>query len=165
MRIPKQLLHHPSQLATTPGFRLPRWQRRAWYGVVALLVATGLAWLAAHYFLRPVSEFGAVIHPLEPWSMKLHGAAAMVSLWLAGSLLHVHIRRALAVGRNLLAGWLMIAWLGALALTGYGLYYVAGEDSRPWWSGVHWVLGLLLPLLLLLHVVTGRRSVRRRHAA
>ena len=134
------------------------------YLVVATLVASGLMWLAAHFFMRPVGEFGAVIHPLEPWSMKLHGAAAMVSLWLLGTLLQVHIRRALAAGRNLATGWSMIALLGTLTLSGYALYYIASEDSRPWWSASHWLLGLLLPALLMLHIVTGRRALRRQPA-
>lgn len=164
MRIPKHSLHHPSHPATVAGFRLPRWQRRAVYGAVGLLVVSGLLWLAAHYFMRPVGEFGAVIHPLEPWSMKLHGAAAMASLWLLGALLQVHIRRALLARRNLLAGWSMIAVFAALVVTGYALYYIAGEDSRPWWSTSHWLLGLLLPVLLLVHVVTGRRVLRRESA-
>ncbi len=161
MRVPKHSLHHPSRPASLAGFRLPRWQRRAHYGVIGVLLVSGLMWLAAHYFMRPVGEFGAVIHPLEPWSMKLHGAAAMASLWLLGTLLQVHVKRALLAGRNLVAGWSMIAVLCALVVTGYALYYIAGEDTRPWWSGSHWVLGLLLPALLLLHVLTGRRALRR----
>ena len=168
MRIPKHSLHHSlhhsSHPSATVGFRLPRWQRRAHYLVVTLLVVTGLMWLAAHYFMRPVGDFGAVIHPLEPWSMKLHGAAAMASLWLVGTLLQVHIKRALQARRNLVAGWSMIAVLGALVVSGYALYYLASEDSRPWWSTAHWLLGLLLPLLLLVHVLTGRRASRRQAA-
>lgn len=164
MRIPKHSLHHPSHPAALTGFRLPRWQRRSLYLVVAVLLASGLMWLAAHYFMRPVGEFGAVIHPLEPWSMKLHGAAAMASLWLLGTLLQVHVKRALLAGRNLAAGWSMIAVLCALAVTGYALYYIAGEDTRPWWSTSHWILGLALPLLLMVHVLTGRRALRRQAA-
>lgn len=142
------------------GFQLERWHRRSIYAVGLLLIVSGVAWLVAHYFMRPVSEFGETIHPLEPWSMKLHGAAAMAMLFLGGALLHIHIRRALKARRNLVTGWAMIGTLLFLVLTGYGLYYVAGEGDRPVWSALHWVAGLFAAVLFVLHIVTGRRSVR-----
>lgn len=141
--------------------RLPSWQRRGFYGVFGGLLVSGVAWLVAHFFLRAAGEFGIAIHPLEPWSMKLHGAAAMAALWLTGTLLHLHIRRGLAARRNLPAGWSMIVLLLLLTLTGYALYYIAGEESRPLWSLVHWGAGLLLLPLVWLHVATGRRAVPR----
>lgn len=93
--------------------------------------------------------------------MKLHGAAAMLALWLVGTLLQLHIRRGLAAGRNLTAGWSMIGLLMVLSLTGYALYYLASEESRPFWSVAHWAFGLLLPPLVWLHVVTGRSTAAR----
>lgn len=140
-------------------FKLERWQRRCVYGAGLALLASGAAWLIARYFMRPVSQFGETIHPLEPWAMKLHGAAAMVALFFVGSLLNLHIRRALKAGRNLLTGWAMIATLLFLVVTGYGLYYLAGEADRPLWSLLHWAVGLGAALLFVLHVVIGRRSV------
>lgn len=160
MRVSKQSLHHPSRIAVLPAFKLPDWQRRSFYGIAVLLWISGALWLVAHFFLRPVGEFGATIHPAEPWSMKVHGAAAMLILWLTGSLLQQHIKRALLARRNLAAGWSMIVLLGLLAFTGYGLYYIAGEESRPLWSAVHWVVGLGLPVMIALHVHYGRKSTQ-----
>ena len=128
------------------------WQRRCVYGVSAWLVATGVLWLLAHYLMRPVGEFGESVHPFEPWSMKLHGAGAMFAPFLVGTLLNSHIRRALKARRNLYSGWSIIAVLGALTVSGYGLYYVAGEFSRPIWSAAHWIVGLVFALLLIAHV-------------
>lgn len=141
------------------GFRLERWHRRALYATGAVLLLSGVAWLLLRYFMRPVSEFGETINPLEPWTMKLHGAAAMVSLFFVGSLLHLHIRRAVKAGRNLIAGWALVATLLFLLVTGYGLYYVAGEADRPLWSVLHWAAGLAVALLFVLHIVVGRKSV------
>ncbi len=157
MRISRQSLHSPQRARTALGLRLPSWQRRGFYGVFGVLLASGLAWLAAHFFLRRAGEFGPTIHPFEPWSMKLHGAAAMAALWWVGSLLQIHVRRALAAQRNVAAGWSMLGLLAWLTLTGYGLYYLAGEESRPLWSGAHWVAGVVLPLLVWVHVRTGRK--------
>jgi cytochrome b561 len=141
------------------GFRLERWHRRAIYSTGAVLLLSGVAWLVLRYFLRPASEFGETINPFEPWAMKLHGAAAMVTLFFVGSLVHVHVRRALKHGRNLATGWSMIGSLLFLVLTGYGLYYVAGESDRPVWSALHWVVGIAVAVLFVLHIVIGRRSV------
>jgi hypothetical protein len=140
-------------------FRLERWHRLCVYASAAVLLLSGAAWLVARYFMRPVSQFGETIHPLEPWAMKLHGAAAMVALFFVGSLLNLHIRRAIKAGRNLLTGWAMVATLLFLAVTGYGLYYVAGEADRPVWSLLHWAVGLGVALLFWLHIAVGRRSV------
>ena len=140
-------------------FRLERWHRFSVYAAGAVLLLSGAAWLVARYFMRPVSEFGETIHPLEPWAMKLHGAAAMAALFYVGSLLNLHMRRALKAGRNVVTGWSMVATLAFLTITGYGLYYIAGEADRPLWSVLHWAVGLGAALLLVIHIMVGRRSV------
>lgn len=145
------------------NLRLERWHRWSVYACCAWLTATGVAFLVAHFFLRQAGEFGETVHPLEPWSMRLHGAGAMAALFFVGSLMNGHIRRALKSGRNLGSGWTMIASLLALTVTGYGLYYLAGEGNRPLWSTVHWVIGLALPAVFVLHIALGRRSRLKQH--
>lgn len=157
MRHRKHSLHRSSSPRRLVDLRPERWQRRCVYCVSAWLVATGVLWLLAHYLMRPVSEFGDSVHPLEPWSMKLHGAGAMFALFFIGSLLNTHIRRALRARRNLFSGWSMISVLGALTVSGYALYYIASEHSRPIWSTIHWIIGLVFPLLLIVHVALAER--------
>lgn len=140
------------------NLRLERWHRHCIYASSLLLLASGIAWLLAHYWLRPVTQFGEAVHPLEPWSMKVHGAGAMSMLFFLGSLMNGHIRRALKAGRNLTSGWSMIVTMLVLVFTGFGLYYLAGESDRPVWSLVHWSVGLALGILFVLHIVLGRRS-------
>lgn len=158
MRYPRHRLHHPSNGQRPVGLRLERWHRLSVYGVIGWLTLTGVLWLIAHYFMRPVGEFGEGVHPLEPWSMKLHGAGAMAALFFVGSLLNIHLRRAIKAGRNLVSGWSMLFILAALTLSGYGLYYLAGEENRSIWSAVHWLAGLGFPALLILHIVLGKKS-------
>ncbi|GAB3461864.1 hypothetical protein GCM10027321_22890 [Massilia terrae] len=149
----------PAAASKRFGFRLERWHRRTVYVTGAVLFLSGVAWLVLRYFMRPVSEFGETVNPLEPWAMKLHGAAAMATLFFTGSLLHLHVRRAVKAGRNLLVGWSLVAILLFLLVTGYGLYYLAGEADRPLWSVLHWAAGLAVALLFVLHIVVGRKSV------
>lgn len=161
MQKPSQPVQAP-RAAQRPqlGLRLESWHRRSIYACVAVLFATGAAWLIARYFFRPVAEFGETVHPLEPLAMKLHGAAAMATLFFLGTLLNTHIRGALKTGRNRLSGWSMVASMAVLTITGFGLYYLASESNRPVWSAVHWLLGIAACLLLVIHVLLGRRRLR-----
>lgn len=143
---------------TNINLRLERWHRRCIYASVAALSLSGALWLVARYWMRPVTEFGESVHPLEPLAMKLHGAAAMLMLFFLGSLMNAHIRRAIKAGRNLATGWSMIAGMLLLIASGFGLYYLAGEADRPAWSMVHWIVGLAASAVLILHVLLGRRS-------
>lgn len=167
-----QTRQSPTESASTPAaaiprhrysrhsinLRLERWHRRAIYLSTALLLVSGAAWLLLRYFMRPVGEFGQLPHPLEPWSMKLHGGAAMLMLFFLGSLLNSHIRRAIKGDRNLVTGWGMVAVMLLLVATGFGLYYIAGDSDRPLWSAIHWIIGLGASVLFLLHIIIGRRS-------
>lgn len=154
--------HSAVQARLHINLRLERWHRRCIYASGAALLLSGLAWLLAHYLLRTPGEFGETVHPLEPWAMKLHGASAMVALFFLGSLMNGHVRRALKAGRNLASGWSMMITLLLLSASGYGLYYIAGESDRPLWSLLHWLAGIGLGLLSVLHVVLGRRASRPR---
>lgn len=159
MRTHKHSLRHPKlQPLTRQQFKLESWHRYVLYTLVASLFVSGLAWLLAHFFLRVASEFGESVHPLEHWAMQFHGALILPLSFLAGGLLFQHMRRAHRAGRNRNSGWSMIASLLWLALTGYALYYFASENLRPYWSLLHWVMGLALPLLLCLHIWLGRRQ-------
>ena len=85
------------------SIRLGPWHQGAVYAATAALAVTGIIWLVLHYFLPVSGEYGPQIHPLEPWMLRLHGAAAMAGLIIYGSLLPVHIRRAWSIVPVLLA--------------------------------------------------------------
>ena len=96
--------------------------------------------------------------PVESWMLKAHGAAAMATLILLGSLVPMHMKFAWRAGRNLRSGLTLASVFGFLVLTGYGLYYAGGERLRAWTSVAHLWVGLALPVLLGLHVWRGKRS-------
>ena len=162
--MPHKHSHSAEQARLHINLRLERWHRRCIYVAMAALFATGVAWLLGHFFLRTAGQFGESVSPLEPLSMKLHGASVMVVLFLLGSLMNSHIRRAFKSGRNLASGWAMIGTLLFLTATGFGLYYLAGEADRPTWSALHWVAGLGMGLLFIAHIAIGRRSNPHRGA-
>ena len=138
--------------------RLGNTHRRALYAMFALLLVSGLLWLGFHYFAIAKTDFGDTHHPLESWWLKLHGLAAMLALIGFGSLMPGHIRIAWQHRKNRGSGGAMAAVMALLALTGYFLYYVGGEEMRQFTSIAHWAIGLALLPLLILHIVLGRRT-------
>lgn len=140
--------------------------RRTIYAVGLMLLLTGGAWLLCRYFLREATDFDPLPNAWEPFWLKLHGAAAMVALLVVGSLLPWHAWRAWQVGRNRMTGAVMVLVLLAMALTGWALYYVGGEEWRPVIALLHWIPGLLGLPALVWHVTAARKrsALMRRHA-
>lgn len=136
--------------------------RRWLAGVFGLLWGSGLVWLAFHYFLRTEGELGPMPNPLEKWWLSLHGLAAFAALVAIGTALPVHARRGWELNRNRGTGVGMNSALAWLAATGYALYYFADPDTRPWLPWLHWVVGLGMPALIVLHIRRGRAR-RRPH--
>ena len=133
--------------------------RRLWlYATVAVLTASGTAWLVCQHWLRVESEFGITPHPSAPWWLRLHGAAAMLFLVLFGTLLRDHVRAGWRAHRNRSSGAGLLGVCLWLTITGYGLYYVGGESLRLWLSRLHWLPGLLWPIVLMVHIWLGRRT-------
>ena len=132
----------------SPSFRV------AIYVLSLLLFVSGAVWLLADAMKNP---FGEDIWPQIASNMlMIHGGAAMIALLFLGALFPVHIRRSWIAGRNRVTGGIMAGVLIILILTSFGLYYSGSEAFRHWLSNTHLVLGLALPVLLLVHIATGR---------
>ena len=142
------------------SIRLGPWHQGAVYGATSVLAVSGIVWLVLHYFFAVTGEFGPRPHSLEPWMLRLHGAAAMAGLVIYGTLLPVHVRRAWSIRRNIALGIGLVTFMLLLTVTGYLLYYSADENLRPLISAAHWILGLVVPGLLVWHIVSGRMQNR-----
>ena len=101
--------------------------RRCAYAVLILLFGSGLAhWLLHGWFMR-VGEFGPTPDPLEPWMLKLHGAAAMAGLVLLGSVAGGHVNRFWRLARNRLAGGVFLGC--ALLLVASGVDFITAFSA------------------------------------
>jgi hypothetical protein len=129
--------------------------RYAIYAAVAVLFATGAGWLIADQMKETPS--GEIWQESAAYLLMLHGGAAMITLMLLGALFPLHIGRAWRAKKNRVTGSVMIACNAVLITTAFGLYYLGSEEIRPWASDLHIGFGIALPLLLLVHVKTGRR--------
>ncbi len=136
--------------------RLGGWHQTYLYAIGVILVLSGALWLWFHYFVRIEGDFGPTLHPLEPWWLRVHGISAAAFLIGFGTVLPGHVRRAWSAARNRVTGVIFFSVMLTLTVTGYLLYYVGDEAVRAVMSLVHWVVGLALPLLAVLHVWRGR---------
>jgi hypothetical protein len=143
-----------------PGLRLSLRRKQALYAIFGGAWVTGILWLVFHYFLMRQGDFGLEPHPLEAWWLRLHGACAFASLWLAGLLWAVHVRPALARPGRRRSGILLLVMLGVLAVSGYLLYYAIDDGVRDWTRLLHWLVGLSLAPVLIVHVLRGRAKRR-----
>ena len=136
--------------------KLARWQIQllSWSG--GALWLTGIAWLLLHYFGRTRGAFGPETNPLEPWMLRFHGLAMVASLLGLGGLLVVHVWKGWSYRHQRLVGTFLLATVGILVVTGYLLYYVGDEELRSWVSLIHWLVGVLLPILFIVHYRRGR---------
>jgi hypothetical protein len=135
--------------------RLVRWQRLTLYLSGAALLLSGGVWLAIHYSIG--AGAGELPHPLEAWSLRLHGLAAFVGLFVLGVLAAAHVpqgwrlshRRRWAGQRA--SGVLLCVIGGILAATGYLLFYFAPDSVRPTLGWAHALVGVLMALLVASH--------------
>ncbi len=136
-------------------------RRRAWfYALFVVLAVTGAVWLLDHFTRDALAAPGLI----APWSMKLHGGAAMLALVGFGLMWDTHVRRGWMTKRSRWSGVAMGISMLVLSLTGFGLYYFDGETLRQATEWLHWIVGVLVVAVLVWHLTSGRRSRRAREA-
>jgi heme A synthase len=142
----------PSALQLDDGFRY------GLYASFAVLFVTGAIWLIADS--QKQSADGEFWQAMSAALLMVHGGAAMVTLVLLGALIPLHIRRAWLSRKNRVTGTVMATANVLLVATAFGLYYAGSDVLRTWTSDLHIVVGLAFPVLIFLHIWTGRRPSR-----
>jgi heme A synthase len=117
---------------------------------------TGAAWVSIAMFSR--DEVNPSAAAARPWLMKLHGGFAVILLVVLGTLIPLHIRRGWHNRMNRRTGGSLVAIFTLLIATGYALYYLDSEGPRQAASEMHWIVGLVLPVLMAVHIWAGRRG-------
>jgi hypothetical protein len=138
--------------------RLAASLRYALYAAAVLLLLSGALWLAVRY--------GTALGPRErrllAVSMRIHGAATMAMLVLAGCAVALHAPAGWRERRNMTSGTALGGVLLLLTLTGYLLYYVGDDAPRAIASAVHWIAGIAAAAALVWHVAEARRAAAGR---
>jgi hypothetical protein len=131
-------------------FRLSRIQKWLIVGSVSLMTFTGFAWIVVQVsFADETARLGVL--PLLQWLIRLHVAAALISLIAFGTLWVNHVPSGWRQPINKRTGISNLSSWIALSVTGYLLWYGPQGASREWIAWSHWALGLVLPLSLLMH--------------
>jgi len=143
-----------------PSFslKLPRWHEWLIYAISGVLLVTGGAWLLLDRFGRVNGEFGPEPSPALPWLLLIHGAAAYGFAIAAAMLIPVHMRLGWNSGRNRRSGLLLVGVSLFLVLTGLALYYSTAEGFRSAAILFHWLVGLAMPGLIVVHLIRGKKS-------
>jgi len=129
-----------------------RWSTRMILYVVCLGVwFSGGCWLLLHNFFLKQGEFGPETSPLEPWSLKIHGAFAFLAVWIFGLMWGIHISKLWPLSLRRWSGAATGGVFAFLILSGYLLYYVGNDSARSIVSVLHWVIGLASPLVFFWH--------------
>ena len=140
---------------------MARW---VWLGVCmcgAVLLLSGGLWLALHYSIG--AGAGELPHPLEAWSLRLHGLAAFAGMFVLGAVGAAHVPYGWRLssrprwGPQRGSGLMLCSLSGIMAATGYLLFYFAPETIRPALGWAHAFAGLLAAGVLLRHR-SGARS-------
>ena len=139
------------------GIKLSRRHLTWLYGTFLALYFSGLLWIFLHYFFHYRMEMGES-HPLEPLSLKIHGATAMMALIVLGTLIPIHMKRGWKAQMNRANGVFIVVVNLLLIATGYGLYYAGRENLRSLSHWSHIVLGILFPAFLVWHIIEGKKS-------
>jgi hypothetical protein len=140
--------------------RLDRAFRYALYAAFLVLFVTGAGWLLADRMKDAAS--GEAWQTAAADLLMAHGGAAMAILLLLGALVPLHVRPGWRMRKNRTTGTLMVTANGAFILTGFALYYAGVDVARAWASWIHTAIGLVFPILLLIHITIGRRWRNRK---
>lgn len=140
------------------NFRFSLLMNGWFYSAFGVLFFSGVLWLAVRFWAGENTEFDGPFATLPSRLMRLHGAAAMVSLLVLGALIPTHMQRAWGEKRNHFTAIAMVALCGLMIISGYGLYYSGGERLRLWMSNIHSFSGCVLPFVLFWHVIQGRKE-------
>ncbi len=145
-----------------PALMMTRRRKTIVYSILGSTWATGAAWLIAHYLMARHGEFGIEPHPLEFCMLASHGACAFAVLWLSGWIWTTHIVPWWRGGqRRRSSGVVLISFAVVLIVSGYLLYYASADALREWVGVVHWAVGLIAAVPVLVHAL---RSARYRSA-
>jgi hypothetical protein len=151
--------HHLHRLLAE-RVRLGTSARRGLYLTLAAVIASGLWWLGARYAAVWSPTIVDDIERLaqESLALKVHGAAAFVTVFALGAMSVHHVRRAWVLRRNRWLGSALLVIFSLLVATGYALYYLVTDETREVISIAHWVIGLTVAPIVVWHIVMGRRS-------
>lgn len=131
--------------------RLSRIHQTWIYVTFGILFVSGVVWILDRYGAAGEELLPSSGSQLSTYSLKIHGAAAMVFLVILGTLIPGHMLGGWKARKNLLTGLSMVFVNLILIFTAYALYYSGSDELRSVSSWMHIALGLLVAPLFAWH--------------
>ena len=150
----RRAAQHSAALAGEYGSLLSRRISLALLVTLAALWLSGVTWLLLHYVFAQPGEFGVIRHRFEAPVLLLHGAIAMLALFLLGWFAGRHAGAA-SSGRRVASGWLLTVLTGVLVVAGCAQLFLTSAAWQSATAVLHEVLGVALLVPVLAH---GRRA-------
>lgn len=141
----------------TVHVRLKNWFRRAIYMALIVSWCSGVLFYIMNNWITVEGEFGPEKHPWQFFVLATHGFSAFFLLMMIGSMFTNHIPMAWKTKRSRRLGITLTTVFSIQFLTAYMLYYSGLESLRVPLTYVHLINGLLIPVILFLHIWSGRK--------
>lgn len=138
--------------------RIPQNYRRLLYTILALSWVTGIVFFILSRFITVEGDFGPEKHPWQFPVLMIHGAAAFAVMMAYGSVMMNHISATWRLKRLRGFGITLTIVLLFQVISAYLLYYLSSDEVRGVFANLHALVGLSFPLILTIHIVTGRRE-------
>jgi len=136
---------------------MPHRQRLIVYVVSGALWVSGLLWLILDQFFSHPEQFGRTPHPLESPLLLIHGVIAILAMYALGWISARHVVRWWLEDQRRLSGSVFTVVLLILALSGFALFFLTGDQSQRIARIAHELLGVAVTLLAAQHWFFRRR--------
>ncbi len=140
------------------NLKLPNYFRRIFYLAVTTSLVSGLSFFYLNSWVLVEGDFGPEKHPWQFNVLRVHGMSAFFMLALGGSIVSNHAVIAWKTLRSRRLGILLLVMLGTMVVSGYSLYYMSSDVLRPWVAYLHLGTGTTFGVVLVNHIVRGRRG-------
>ena len=138
-----------------------------WAGLVLMLATLGVLWVSGVVIELGEEDLAPSLTSSTHTWVAAHGIAAWLMTLLGGRYAWTHVAlcwRRPATGTHRHTGWAtLIVWM-VLAASGLWLMY-GPADGHDHTSVLHWWLGLFIPALLMLHLISRRAPVQLTRAS
>lgn len=139
--------------------RLTSFQRILCHLSIFALLFSGIVWLIINFY----TDYDSPLHFLNAWSLKIHGSASYLFLIAFGMIISTHISFNWRVKKNRRkSGIITTALFSILIISGYLLYYVAGDEIRTFISYLHWICGILCSAFFIFHFATKTKQAQKK---
>jgi hypothetical protein len=131
------------------------------HATFAVLWLLGAAVFVLEHFYATRGEFGTTPHAWQPTLLVLHGMVAVAATFLFGWICGDHVALTWRMRADRASGVWLLLLIGVLVLTGFAAFFLVDDSLRSSVGAIHEWLGLALMVPWVMHLMFGRRPVRR----